>query len=69
MEMPYVWWKYIEDMFVICEHGEESLKLFTEQINSVRPTIEFTADWSYSSVNFLDVKVFRDLCLETLIIP
>ena len=23
----------------------------------IHPTIKFTADWSYSSVNFLDVKV------------
>ena len=39
------------------EHGEESLKMLLEKINKFHPTIKFAADWSYSSVNFLDVKV------------
>ena len=54
---PYIWWRYIGDIFLIWGHGEESLKLLLERINSVRPTIKFTADWSYSFVNFLEVKV------------
>ena len=54
---PYIWWRYIDDIFLIWEHGEESLKFFLEKINSIHPTIKFTADWSYSSINFLDVKV------------
>ena len=33
------------------------MKLFFDKINSIHLTIKFTADWSYSSVNFLDVKV------------
>ena len=71
---PYIWWRYIDDIFLIWEHGEESLKLSLEKINSIHPTIKFTADWSYSSVNFLDVKVIMkdgkiitDLYLQTLI--
>ena len=51
---PYIWRRYIDDIFLIWEHGGESLKLF---LNSIHPTMKFTADWSYSSVNFLDVKV------------
>ena len=43
--------------FLIWEHGEESPNLFLERINSIHPTFQFTADWSYSSANFLDVKV------------
>ena len=54
---PYIWWRYIDDIFLIWEHGEESLKLFLEKINTIHPTIKFVADWSYSSVNFLDLKV------------
>ena len=53
----YIWWRYINDIFLIWEHGEESLKLFLEKINSIHPTIKFMADWFYSSVNFLDVMV------------
>ena len=54
---PYIWWRYIDDIFLIWEHGEEFLKLFLEKINKIHPTIKFTTDWSYSSVKFLDVKV------------
>ena len=52
----YICWRYI-DIFLIWEHGEEPLKLFLKKINGIHPTINFTADWSYRSVNFLDVKV------------
>ena len=53
---PYIWWRYIDNIFLIWEHGEESLKLFLEKISKIHPTLKFTADWSYRSVNFLDVK-------------
>ena len=49
--------EYIDDIFLIWEHGEESRKLSLEKINSIHPTVTFTADWSHSSVNFLDEKV------------
>ena len=54
---PYIWWRCIDDIFLIWGHGEEPVKLLLEKINSIHPAIKFTADWSYSSVNFLDVKV------------
>ena len=54
---PYIWWRYIDDIFLIWEHGEESFKLFLQKIIKIHPTIKFTADWSYSSVNFLGIKV------------
>ena len=47
----------MDDIFLIWERGEESLKSFLVKINSIQPAIKFTSDWSYSSVNFLDVKV------------
>ena len=49
--------RYIDDIFFIWEHGEESLKEFINEINSFHPTIKFTADWSKEKVNFLDVEV------------
>ena len=54
---PYIWWRYIDYIFLIWGHGEEPLKLLLGKINSIHPAIKFTADRSYSSVNFLDVKV------------
>ena len=52
-----VWWRYIDDIFFIWEHGEESLKEFINEINSFHPTIKFTVDWSKEKNNFLDVDV------------
>ena len=42
---PYIWWRYIHDIFLIWEHGEESLKLLLAKISSTLPTIKFTANW------------------------
>ena len=49
---PSVWWRYIDDIFFIWKHGEESLKEFINEINSFHPTIKFTADWSKEKVIF-----------------
>ena len=38
---PSVWWRYIDDIFFIWEHGEESLQEFINEINSFHPTIKF----------------------------
>ena len=54
---PYLWWRFIDDILIICKHGEGSLNLFWKKINSIHPTINLMAYWSYSLVNFLDVKV------------
>ena len=30
---PIIWWRYIDDIFFIWKHGEESLKVLIEQVN------------------------------------
>ena len=54
---PYLWWRYIDDIFFLWQLGEEKLKSFIDNINKMHPTIKFTADWSKTSINFLDVTV------------
>ena len=54
---PYLWWRYIDDIFFLWEHREEKLKGFIEHLNEKHPTIKFTAEWSKTSINFLDVAV------------
>ena len=54
---PYLWWRYIDDIFFIWEHGEEKLRDFVQTLNEVHPTIKFTAEWSQKSIIFLDVTV------------
>ena len=41
---PMIWWRYIDDEFFIWEHGEESLKVFIEQVNMFHSRIKFTAE-------------------------
>ena len=54
---PYLWWRCIDDIFFLWEHGENKLKSFIDTINKVHPTVKLTAEWSKSSINFLDVTV------------
>ena len=56
---PLMWWRYIDDIFLIWQHGEESLQTFINHLNTFHPTIKFTADFSYDRVNFLDVQVIK----------
>ena len=60
---PYLWWKYIYNIFFLWEHGEEKLKTFIGNINKMHPTIKFTADWSKTSINFPDVTVSITECI------
>ena len=54
---PYLWWRYIDDIFFLWEHGKEKLKKFIEYLNDKHATIKFTAEWSQTLINFLDVSV------------
>ena len=61
-----LWWRYVDDVFFIWEHGEDSLKHFIETLNACHPTIKFTAEWLKEEMNFLDVNVkLRNWQLET----
>ena len=59
IEKPLVWWRYIDDIFMIWQHGEEKIKEFLEILSRCHPTIKFTAEYSLNKVNFLDIDVIR----------
>ena len=54
---PTIWWRYINDIFFIWKHGEESLSVFIDQVNLLHPTIKFTAEYSKEAVIFLDWNI------------
>ena len=56
---PWIWYRYIDDVFFIWTHGEEQLSSFIEYINSYHQTIKFTTEKSRDSVSYLDVSVSR----------
>ena len=42
----YLWWRYIDDIFFIREHGEKKLRNSVEALHEIHPTIKFNAKWS-----------------------
>ena len=41
---PYLWWRYIDEIFFHWEHEQEKLRKFIEYLNEKHPTIKFTTE-------------------------
>ena len=57
---PFIWWRFIDDIFMIWTHREEHLKSFIGFLSSIHPSIKFTHEYSNSlhqTLPFLDVQV------------
>ena len=52
-----VWFRYIDDVFLLWTHGEGNLKRFLEELNNYDPNIKFTHEYSKKEIPFLDLKV------------
>ena len=52
-----IWWRYIENIFFIWEHGEESQEKVINKLNSFHPTVKFTDEYSKETINFLNVNI------------
>ena len=52
-----LWWRYIDDVFMIWSHGEEKVNEFVNLLNFSHETIKFNHEVSPSKINFLDVTV------------
>ena len=62
---PWLWLRYIDDIFFIWTEGEDKLEGFLNHLNFY-PNLKFTLEKSKSSFNFLDVSVsIVDNKLET----
>jgi hypothetical protein len=57
--IPYVWWRFIDDIFAIWTHSRQELDEFLVHINSAHPSIKFTSEISESEVHFLDVTISK----------
>ena len=59
--------RYIDDILIFYEHGEEELLKLMEHSNEAHPSIKFTYEYSRESINFLDMKIIknRDGTIET----
>ena len=66
-KQPQTWLRYIDDIFMVWQHGEDELTKFIHHLNNCHATIKFTHDYSNHEVNFLDTTIFsaKDGCLHT----
>ena len=54
---PVLYLRYIDDIFMLWQHGLTELNTFVEHLNSRVDTIKFTHETSVKAVSFLDVTV------------
>ncbi len=57
---PRIWKRYVDDIIIIYEHGEEELVKFLAHLNQAHETIKFTAEYSKTTINFLDVQITKN---------
>ena len=54
---PWVWWRYIDNIFANSARSEPSLQVFINNLRRHRPTVKFTASWSADEVTIYDMWV------------
>ena len=57
---PFLWLRFLDDIFCIWTDGEENLNEFFEYLNQFHPTIKFTMEKSFKKINYLDVTVSKN---------
>ncbi len=58
---PKIWWRYVDDTFVVFPHGDDKLIEFLEHLNKISPSIRLTMEKEIENkLPFLDVCVVRD---------
>jgi hypothetical protein len=56
---PALYLRYIDDIFMIWDQGEEKLNEFIKYMNESHNTIKFTCEYSREKVNYLDTSLNR----------
>ena len=54
---PQHWRRFIDDILVIWQHGEERLNQFIKWLNEQHKTIKFTCNYGKTNIPFLDVSM------------
>ena len=55
---PIAWYRFVDDIFLVYQHGIENLNSLVEHFNSSHRTLKLTLEWSYNEVAFLDTIVY-----------
>ena len=62
---PENWDRFLDDCFLIWNHGEDQLQNFFNILNNDHPAVKLKFESSADSVDFLDVTVFKGKHVET----
>ena len=57
---PAFYARFIDDIFLIWQHGQTELDKFVDHLNSCHPTIKFTQESSPELIHFLDTTVHME---------
>ena len=56
---PFLWLRYLDDIFYLWAEGVDKLKELFNYLNEFHPSIKFTMEYSEKQIKFLDVLVTR----------
>ena len=56
---PHFYVRYIDDIFMIWNHGRPALEAFARGFNDLKLRIKFTCELSANKAVFLDVRVYK----------
>ena len=64
-----LWWRFLDDIFMIWLHGEEELNDFLARLNSFHENIKFTWEIDLQEIAFLDVWITKVklMCILSLL--
>ena len=54
---PLVWWRFLDDVFLIWLHGKETLLEFLNFVNGYHHCIKYTWEWSTKRLSYLVVMI------------
>ena len=57
---PLAWWRYIDNIFLLWQHGKEKLKEFLNILNCYHSSIKFTSKYSRERIDFLDIEIIKE---------
>ena len=66
-QKPLLLKQYIDDIFLIWPPGNQDFTTFVESLNSYHANIKFTATSSSTSINFLDLTIYKGQLLTVVI--
>ena len=58
------WWRYRDDILVIFDGNLEDFKTLIDKLNQSHPTLKFTYEASTTSINYLDLTIFKGILNE-----